>query len=120
MTDKLKTTMSSLLNAIDGVMPAFGVIRFFSANDPNIISGNEALSSRFKRLLFFDKPNDFQKIEQIKRVYINNNLDNKLIKLFIEKISECNLNMRQITDYLCRFLDEEKPLEIAFDKLEIG
>jgi SpoVK/Ycf46/Vps4 family AAA+-type ATPase len=110
--------MSTVLNAMDGVMPAFGVIRFFSANDPNVIASNEALASRFHRLLYFDKPKFGQIKEQIKRVYKNSRIDSILLGIFSGTVDKYNLNMRQITDFLCRFLDEEDPLKEAVNNLE--
>jgi replication-associated recombination protein RarA len=40
--------ISTFLNALDGVEPADGVIRFFTANDTEVIANNRALISRIK------------------------------------------------------------------------
>src|SRR5204862_4186005 len=63
------SSMSSILNALDGIFPSFGVIRFFSANTTNIISKNKALQTRLNRIFYFDKPNKEQFIKQVENVY---------------------------------------------------
>jgi len=107
--DGSKTTMSAVLNALDGVFPAYNVIRFFSANDPNIISSNGALLSRMNRVMYFDLPNN----EQIKNLIMNafpNKINQNLIDEAVKQIGELKLSMRQITHYVCRYLDSADPV----------
>lgn len=104
-----KTTMSAVLNALDGVFPAYNVIRFFSANDPNIISSNGALLSRMNRVMYFDLPNN----DQIKNLIMNafpNKINQNLIDEAVKQIGELKLSMRQITHYVCRYLDSDDPV----------
>lgn len=117
LTSDNNKAMSSILNALDGIYPAFGVIRFFSANDPSVISKNSALNSRINRHFFFDKPNLDQIKQQINNVYHRKNLDNNLIEKFINFVSGKGLNMRQITNYLCQFLNFENPMEKVVEEM---
>jgi SpoVK/Ycf46/Vps4 family AAA+-type ATPase len=110
-------TMSSILNALDGVFSAVNVIRFFSANDPEIINKNCALSSRMNRILLFELPNIDQARKQIYRVYTDN-LDHDLVDKLAIKFVNNRLSMRYITNYLCRFLDENDKLLTAYDNFD--
>lgn len=112
-----KARMSSILNALDGVFSATNVIRFFSANDPKIINKNSALSSRMNRTLFFDLPNIDQIKEQINRVY-GNICDYELSNQLAIKFASNKLSMRYITNYLCRFLDENDKLLMAYNHFD--
>lgn len=109
-----KAIMSSILNALDGVFSAIHVIRFFSANDPKIINKNGALASRMNRTLFFDLPNIDQIKEQINRVY-GNTCEYELLNQLAIKFANNKLSMRYITNYLCRFLDENDKLSMAYN-----
>ncbi|QKF93580.1 AAA family ATPase [Fadolivirus algeromassiliense] len=112
-----KTTMSAVLNALDGVFPSFNIIRFFSANNPNIVNNNEALASRMTRVMHFGLPN----YDEIKSLILNaypNESDNPLLDQTINELNILNLSMRQYTYYVCRFLDSENPLQDILDNKE--
>lgn len=103
-------TMSAVLNALDGVFPAFNIIRFFSANDASIIKRNQALTSRMNRIIYFDLPHEKEIIAQIRNIF-SNNLDIDLINTFVQEIISLKLSMRQLTHYFCQFLGTENPAQ---------
>jgi len=107
-----KAIMSAILNAFDGVFSAINIVRFFSANNPEIINKNGALVSRMNRTFLFDLPNKNFVKEQIKRVY-GKDCNRHIMEELAIKMEFNKLSMRHVTNYLCRFLDEEHKLEQA-------
>lgn len=110
-------TMSAVLNALDGIYPAFGIIRFFSANNPEVINKHGAIRTRINRSFLFDTPTIEQVAKQIKNVFLNKRLDDDLINVFVDKIEKYKFSMREITHYLCRYLDEENPMQSVVNDL---
>lgn len=106
-------TMSAVLNALDGIYPAFNVIRFFSANNPDIIKTNGALVTRMNRVLLFGYPNQ----DQIKNLVLNafDVNGHELLDSVVDELHSTGLSMRQFTHYICRFLDSENPLQDILD-----
>lgn len=111
-------SLSSIFNALDGIYPAYGIIRFFSANDPSIISNNKALLTRLNRSFFFDNPAREQIEKQIYNVFRDHEINKKYLNKFLDYIIEQDLSMRQITHILCQYLDSEDPLENLFREIE--
>lgn len=105
-----KLTMSSVLNALDGVFPSYNVIRFFSANNPNIVSNNGALVSRMNRIMHFDLPNSDQITNLIHNAY-QDKVNHNLLSKVVDEIALLKLSMRQITHYICLYLDSTDPLK---------
>ena len=105
------SSMSAILNALDGILPSFGVIRFFSANNPDSISHNKALQSRMHRTFFFGLPTVKQIIQQIKNVFDHIEPNDYMIKQFSTFAYKEKLSMRQITHYICQYLTSENPFQ---------
>ena len=113
-----KVSMSAILNALDGVFPAFNVIRFFSANNPKSININGALTSRMNRIMYFDYPNQ----EQIKSLICNaygDKTDKDLLYILANQLNELEVSMRQITHYVCQYLDNDNPVESLIKNLDL-
>lgn len=102
-------SMSAILNALDGILPSFGVLRFFSANNPDSISHNKALQQRMHRTFFFGLPSVTQIIQQIKNVFDHIEPNDYMIKQFATFARAEKLSMRQITHYICQYLSSENP-----------
>jgi len=105
------STMSAILNALDGIFPSFGIIRFFSANNPESLAKNKALTTRLNKAFFFAKPNPIQMEKQVLNAYRNKQIDPVKLAEFVEYIKTKDMNMRQLTHFLCQYLDSENPLE---------
>lgn len=114
-------TMGIILNILDGVLPSDGVIRFFSANNPEIISENTAFVSRIQRTLLFNLPTVNQIKQQILNIYddiyIDDNIEG-LINKFCNYALEQKLSMRQITYFVCQYLPKENPIQSIVDNME--
>jgi predicted AAA+ superfamily ATPase len=104
-----KSTMSSILNALDGIFPAFNVVRFFSANNPELINKNTALSSRMNRIMHFGLPNEDQIGNLLKNAY-GDKVNNELFEKLVTELKTLKCSMRQITHYVCRYLDDDDPI----------
>ncbi|QKF93523.1 AAA family ATPase [Fadolivirus algeromassiliense] len=105
------STMSAILNALDGILPSFGVMRFFSANNPNVISHNKALQSRMHRTFFFGLPTVNQIKQQVVHVYDHMKPNEELITEFAQFAYQEQLSMRQITHYVCQFFGSDDPFK---------
>lgn len=104
-------SMSAILNALDGILPSFGVMRFFSANNPDSISHNRALQQRMHRTFFFGLPTVKQIVQQVTNVFDHIEPNEYMIKQFSTFAYENKLSMRQITHYICQFLTSEDPFQ---------
>lgn len=111
------SSLSELLNALDGVYPAYGVIRFFSANHPEKIIKNLALKTRMRRILQFESPN----IDQITKHLINTFPEPEYrdhINKFVSFVSKKKFPMRVINHYISRFLMDPNPIKSANDHIQ--
>lgn len=106
-----RETMSAVLNALDGIYPAFGVFRFFSANNPQVINKNKAMSTRMNNTFFFARPNVEQITAQVKNVFSDKVLEDELVTKFVSKVATKKFGMREITHYLCRFIQFDNPMK---------
>lgn len=113
-SSKGESVLSELLNALDGVYPAFGTFRFFSANHPEKVKKFDALGNRMRRTLTFNPlpAKDMQ--------FFLNNLfsDNENISIFCDKVQDRNLSMRSINNYISRFVMEDDPIKSALDNID--
>lgn len=109
--DKNNVAMSAILNALDGIFPSFGIIRFFSANNPSVINKYGALISRLNKTFYFDKLNEKHFEMHLYNAYKNKNIDKEKVSQFLDFIKDKNINMRQLTHFLCRFLGSENPMD---------
>jgi ATP-dependent 26S proteasome regulatory subunit len=108
MSSVSENTMSAILNALDGIFPAFNIIRFFSVNNPELINKNPAICSRMNRIFRFELPNSDQICEQICKTFPNS--DENMVKKFVNNISQYKLSMREIIHYICRYLNSPNPI----------
>jgi len=110
--------LKGILNELDGISPAFNIIRFFTANDPNIISNNFVLCSRMHRTFLFDKPNKDHIGMLLKNTFPDNVHDVSLLNLTVNKLNGLNTTMRQITSFIARFLGSDNPLQDIVNNIE--
>ena len=112
------STMSAILNALDGIFPSYGIIRFFSANNPESLSKNLALTTRLNKAFYFANPNNNQMEMQVLNAYANKYIDQKKLVQFIDYIKDKHLSMRQLTHFLCQHLDSENPMDDVIENME--
>lgn len=110
-----KEQVSHLLNALDGVFPGNMIIRFFSANFPENISINQALSSRMRRMLHFDIQSSTNIFKYLCCIFPNCEAS---IHNFVKSIKDRNISLRSINNYISRFLLEENPIEEANNNID--
>jgi len=109
---KDETKISELLNALDGVHSAYGVIRIFSANMPELTLHDKALKSRIKRFIKFDLPTS----DNIYRHLLNvSKGDEHNAKVFANLCIGKELSYRDINNYLSRFITEDSLLGAAVE-----
>lgn len=122
-TDDKKDIMSPLLNALDGIKPGFDIIRIFSANTTEAISKNRAITSRMNKIFKFDQLTTEQLAFHIMNVYKHNNIDfeqerEKIVTL-ANMFSENEMNTREITYYLAKYLGFPNALDLAIASLDM-
>jgi len=107
--------ISELLNALDGVQSAYGTIRIFSANMPEMTLTDPALKSRMKRFIKFDLPtaeNIFQHLMNV------SSGDKENAQVLTDLVKDKRLSYRDINNYLSRFITEESLLGPAVATFE--
>lgn len=125
-------TISAILNATDGIYPSHGTIRFFTANNVDLIKNISALSSRMKRKILIEKPQINVIVEYAKKVLMMDNVymkklldsqENNMEKEIdsLEKLVSIawsnDINLRQLTSYLCQFLNYENRCQKACENI---
>ena len=107
---KRDKSMSDLLNALDGIQSAYGTIRIFSANYPEKVLEDAALRSRISRFIEFKMPT----LENIMKHLLNIFPDNiKEVEIFSRLVMDKNMSIRQINNYLNRFIIDKDILAEA-------
>lgn len=115
-----KNIMSDLLNALDGIMNAYGVMRFFSLNCMDKVVNNEALMSRMSTVFHFEIPEP-----NIIRSYLldifpdePDAIDQFLVHVRARKEVHNNLTIRMINNYLARFVYKPNPMAAAVNDVD--
>jgi ATP-dependent 26S proteasome regulatory subunit len=125
-----ESVMSQILNALDGFEDKSNIVRFFTANDPKIITECEALANRMSRIFTFDYPTivDFRaKFDFLER-HLREGKDtaNELKKEeFFQKIQTIyHLTLRPFTTYIVRYMlepdyqdDEADYMDLLIDNI---
>jgi SpoVK/Ycf46/Vps4 family AAA+-type ATPase len=108
--------VSSFLNALDGVEPSDGVIRFFTANDPSIIAENKALLSRMQRIIKYGAPSADSIAKRVVQIFENAPED--LVTRFSNEAEKRELSLRDVTNLLCRNMFRENGLQDSLDQID--
>ena len=104
-----KHNISEILNSLDGIETSEGCIRFFTANNADIIMNNKALVNRMNSKFEFYYPSKEQFINKLDRFLtikenINEDKRNEFINLVIKKP---NLTLRPFSNYVIRYLFDD-------------
>ncbi len=107
-----KHNMSEILNSLDGIETSEGCIRFFTANNPEIIMNNKALVNRLNSKFEFYYPNREQFVCKLNRfLTIKDDVDEDKKNKFIDLVmTKENLTLRPFSNYVIRYLFEEEYL----------
>lgn len=115
--------MSGILNALDGVTPSMNVVRIFSANDPEIIQNNQALSSRMALVLKFPYPSIEALLAQCRRVF--QKAERRLVAVMFQKIQEARVHvtLRDLNMFMVSYVmdmddDPDQPIVRMMGDLE--
>jgi hypothetical protein len=106
--DNGNSVMSQILNSLDGFEDKSNVIRFFTANDPDIISQCEALANRMSRTLTFTYPtiDDFRAkfafLEKHLTPSVTDHIKKEQFFALIQTIPK--LTLRPFTTYVVRYM----------------
>ncbi len=118
--DSVNSSMSQLLNSLDGLDDKGGVARFFTCNSTDIIFSNAALISRMNNKFKFELPTEEMfkgKLRRLFTFYTNENITpdplktNEFLKLVVEKSEEKKITLRPFVKYVIKYLFEEDYLD---------
>lgn len=107
-----QSIMSQILNALDGFEDKSNVVRFFTANNPKIITECDALKNRMSRIFTFNYPT--QEDFKSKFAFLQKHLkpdddqsDTEQYSKFFEEIGKIErLTLRPYTTYVVRYMLE--------------
>lgn len=108
--------MQDLLNTLDGAGNMYGVVRFFTCNNPKEILENQALRSRMHHIIEIDRPN----INDIKEFY--NNIftepnDEEKINQLCQIIEPYNLTLRDVNNIIGQYMYLENTLDCVIENI---
>ena len=120
--------MAEILNALDGLQSSHGIIRFFTANNENLILSNKALVNRLNSKFLFNKPDRSQfenKLNSLLKYFEHINKKELLedthninkLNTFIDKIMEKNITLRPFTNYVIRYLFDNEFFDNLLDNI---
>lgn len=115
-----KHNMSEILNSLDGIETSEGCIRFFTANNADIIMNNKALINRMNSKFEFNYPVKEQFSSKLDRfLTIKDNVSedkkNEFIDLVMKKSS---LTLRPFSNYIIRYLFDDDCLDKMIANIE--
>lgn len=114
--------MSQILNQLDGIETTNNSIRFFSANNPDIVLRNKALTNRLSGKFKFDVPDDdgfTKKIDRLLTCKKIDEIDLEKKKRFISLVSKKeSVTLRPFTNYVIRYLFDEDYLDKMIENID--
>jgi hypothetical protein len=110
--DKISDIMSQILNALDGFNDNGDTIRFFTANNKEIISKCEALYNRMSQVFEFTQPTyDIFKDKIKKLLSFYENIDEEKLDTFLKLILDKKITLRPFVTYVIRYMFDENYLD---------
>jgi hypothetical protein len=115
-----KHNMSEILNSLDGIETSEGCIRFFTANNVDIIMNNKALINRMNSKFEFYYPTKEQFVGKLDRfLTIKDNINEAKKNEFIDLVmKKSNLTLRPFSNYIIRYLFDEDYLDKMIEHIE--
>jgi len=114
-----KFVMSEILNELDGISNSNNFIRFFTANNEDIIYKHDALINRMSSKFKYYYPTGEHFIMKLNKLlsFYNTEFDTDKINKFINLIIDKNITLRPFTNYIIRYLFEENVLDKLIDNV---
>ena len=115
-----KHNMSEILNSLDGIETSEGCIRFFTANNADIIMNNKALINRMNSKFEFYYPVKEQFSSKLDRfLTIKDNVSGDKKNEFIDLVmKKSNLTLRPFSNYIIRYLFDDDCLDKMIANIE--
>lgn len=116
--------MSQILNALDGFEDKSNVVRFFTANNPDVITKCDALKNRMSRIFAFHYPliEEFKSKFQFLQKHLkpdDDQSDTEQYGRFFEEIAKIErLTLRPFTTYVVRYMLEPDYLNDGSNYME--
>lgn len=100
--------VSEILNSLDGIETSEGCIRFFTANNVDIIMNNKAIVNRMNSKFEFFYPTREQYIDKLQRflkIKDETTIDKDKMNMFIDLVvSKTGLTLRPFSNYVTRYI----------------
>lgn len=114
-----KFVMSEILNELDGISNSNNCIRFFTANNEDIIYKHDALINRMSGKFKYYYPTGEHFIAKLKQLlsFYDTEFDINKINKFINLIINKNITLRPFTNYVIRYLFEDNVLDKLIDNI---
>ena len=114
-----KFVMSEILNELDGISNTNNCIRFFTANNEEIIYKHDALINRMSGKFKYYYPTREHFVIKLKKLlsFYDTEFDNDKINHFIDLITDRNITLRPFTNYVIRYLFEDNVLDKLIDNI---
>ncbi len=109
--------ISELLNALDGIYPAYNVLRFFSANYPEKAMKDVAINSRMRRKLYFGKPKEDDIVDNLTNIFPGY-ANGETLQQFVGMVNERGYTLRTVNMYLSRFVFDDDPIKEAIARAD--
>lgn len=114
-----KYTMSEILNELDGISSTNYCIRFFTANNEQIIFKHDALINRMSGKFKYHYPTREHFIVKLDKLlsFYDTPFDNDKIDHFIDLVTDKNITLRPFTNYIIRYLFEDNVLDKLIENI---
>ncbi len=121
--DKVDTVISAILNALDGFDDKGDTIRFFTANNHNLIMNHDALINRISCKFEFHYPtlDIFKcKLKQLLSFYDNDNIvfDENKINNLIEMVYNKKITVRPFVNFVIRYLFDDNCIDKMIENID--
>lgn len=109
---------SQILNSLDGFDDRSGVVRFFTANNPEVIFSNKALINRMSAKFEFSNPTrDMYKTKLTKLFSQKEDVDETKLALYVDAVTAKGVSLRALVRYTIRYMFDENYMENLLENI---
>lgn len=116
-----KFVMSDILNELDGIESSNNCIRFFTANDEEVIYKFDALVNRMNSKFVYHNPtkDDFKlKLLKLLTFHEGKQFDENKINQLLDAAVEKKITLRPFTNYVIRYLFDDDVIDKLIEHLD--